>query len=50
MDFGKVSTDATHVLNATPIALNFNSRVTDNVFRVGVNYKFDQGGAVVAKY
>ena len=27
---------------------NYSSRITDNVLRVGVNYKF--GGPVVAKY
>jgi outer membrane immunogenic protein len=36
---------------ATPagvITSNYSSRITDNVLRVGVNYKF--GGPVVAKY
>jgi outer membrane immunogenic protein len=30
------------------ITSNFRSRITDNVLRVGVNYKF--GGPVVARY
>jgi iron complex outermembrane recepter protein len=54
LDFGRVSTTATNPLNATPIAVNFDSRATDHIVRVGVNYKFDPiaavyGGAVSAK-
>jgi outer membrane immunogenic protein len=30
------------------LASNYSSRITDNIVRVGVNYKF--GGPVVAKY
>jgi iron complex outermembrane recepter protein len=41
MDFGSVSTSATLLQNSTPLAITFNSRITDNVFRVGLNYKFD---------
>jgi outer membrane immunogenic protein len=41
MDFGTVSTAATLLQNSTPLAVTFNSRVTDNIFRVGLNYKFD---------
>jgi opacity protein-like surface antigen len=32
-------------LNATPLAVAFNSRITSNIVRVGINYKFDPGGA-----
>jgi outer membrane immunogenic protein len=41
LDFGRVATSATNPLNATPIAVNLDSRVTDHIVRVGVNYKFD---------
>jgi len=41
MDFGTVSTSVTNGLNATPIALATSSRITDNIVRAGVNYKFD---------
>ena len=35
--------------NAT-IAATFTSRITDNLVRVGINYKFDPRLAVVASY
>ncbi len=41
LDFGKVSTTASLPTNSTPLGMNFNSRVTDQIVRVGVNYKFD---------
>jgi iron complex outermembrane receptor protein len=41
LDFGRVSTAATNPLNATPVAVNLDSRVTDHIVRVGINYKFD---------
>jgi ATP-dependent protease La (LON) substrate-binding domain/Outer membrane protein beta-barrel domain len=41
LDFGKVSTTAGLPTNSTPLAINFNSHVTDHIVRVGVNYKFD---------
>jgi iron complex outermembrane receptor protein len=46
LDFGTVSTVATLPTNSTPIAINFNSRVTENLVRLGLNYKFDPIGAV----
>jgi iron complex outermembrane receptor protein len=46
LDFGTVSTSATLPQNSTPIAVTFNSRVTENLVRLGVNYKFDPLGAV----
>ena len=46
MDLGSVSTTASNPLNSTPIAINFNSRFTDNIVRAGVNYKFNPIGAV----
>ena len=46
MDFGSIPTV---VPNGT-VSTQFNSRISDDVVRVGVNYKFDRSGAVVAKY
>jgi opacity protein-like surface antigen len=48
LDFGRVSTAATNPLNSTPLAINFDSRVTNQIVRVGLNYKFDPTGAVYA--
>src|SRR2546429_5303075 len=41
LDLGRVSTAATNPLNATPVTVNLDSRVTDHIVRVGINYKFD---------
>ena len=41
LDFGSVSTSTTNPLNATPVAVNLESRVTDHIVRVGLNYRFD---------
>src|SRR5260370_13088117 len=48
LDFGRVSTSAINPLNSTPIAVSFDSRVSNHIVRVGVNYKFDPIGAVYA--
>src|SRR5207253_7392669 len=48
LDFGRVTTAATNPLNSTPLAVSFDSRVTTQVARVGLNYKFDPTGAVYA--
>jgi len=40
LDLGSVTTVPTPAPGAT-VAAAFNSRVTDNVVRLGVNYKFD---------
>ena len=45
LDFGNVSTTAILPTNSTPLAVTFNSRVTENLVRVGLNYKFDPSGA-----
>jgi outer membrane immunogenic protein len=37
-------------LGGGSLTSNYSSRITDNVLRVGLNYKFGFGGAVVAKY
>ena len=41
MDFGTISTSVTNPFNATPVTLSSNSRITDNIVRVGLNYKLD---------
>jgi opacity protein-like surface antigen/outer membrane receptor protein involved in Fe transport len=41
IDFGYDKGLALFPQNATPIAVNFNSRITENLVRVGLNYKFD---------
>src|SRR5215468_9556490 len=41
LDFGSVSTSTSNPLNATPVAVNLESRVTDHIVRVGLNYRFD---------
>jgi outer membrane immunogenic protein len=50
MDLGSVSTAAGLPANAPPLTATFNSRFTDNIVRVGVNYKFDYAGAVPGAY
>ena len=35
-------------LNATPVRVDFSSKITDNILRAGINYTF--GGPIVAKY
>src|SRR5262249_48734188 len=40
LDLGTVTVIPARALNSTT-AVAFNSRVTDNILRVGVNYKFD---------
>ena len=51
VDLGKTSGSLLTTIPALGggvLTSNFSSRITDNVLRVGVNYKF--GGPVVAKY
>jgi opacity protein-like surface antigen/outer membrane receptor protein involved in Fe transport len=40
MDFGYDRAQAILTSNATPIAVGFNSRITEDLVRVGLNYKF----------
>jgi outer membrane immunogenic protein len=47
LDFGRISTAATNPLNATPVTVNLDSRVTDHIVRVGLNYKFDPAAAPI---
>src|SRR5262249_13431934 len=46
LDFGRISTATTNPSNSTPLAVNFDSRVTHHIVRVGLNYKFDPFAAV----
>jgi outer membrane immunogenic protein len=48
LDLGKYTNSAVLLLNAPPSRVDLASRVTDNILRAGVNYRF--GGPVVAKY
>lgn len=51
VDLGTVSntfTSAVAAIGGGTIASNFSSRITDNIVRVGLNYRF--GGPVIAKY
>jgi outer membrane immunogenic protein len=50
VDLGSVSTTATLPANAPPLTTTFNSRFTDNIVRVGVNYKFDYAGGLLRAY
>jgi outer membrane immunogenic protein len=48
VDLGTVSGAFTAPIAGTTLTSNFSSRITDNILRVGINYKF--GGPVVANY
>jgi len=42
LDFGKVSGGAANLLfNSMPLTFTYNHRVTDDIIRLGLNYKFD---------
>src|SRR5262249_39612782 len=41
LEFGRDSVFSGHPDNATPVVLALNSRVKDDVVRVGINYRFD---------
>jgi outer membrane immunogenic protein len=47
MDLGTVSGTVSPAPAALLVGANYSSRITDNILRVGINYKF---GAVMAKY
>jgi outer membrane immunogenic protein len=49
-DFGFDKADAILPQNATPITVNFNSRITEDLVRLGINYKFADYGIVVPVY
>jgi opacity protein-like surface antigen len=49
VDFGSISASSNNQLNVT-LVNTFNSRITDNIVRVGLNYKFDPAAGVLANY
>lgn len=48
MDLGTVSGSVAEPRNFPPLVLTYRSHLTDNILRIGLNYKF--AGPVVAKY
>src|SRR6266849_592200 len=44
MDFGTITAGVTNPLNSTPLAFSANSRITDHIVRLGLNYKYDPIG------
>jgi opacity protein-like surface antigen len=44
VDFGAQSTTEFNPQNSTPTAVTFNSRITENLVRLGINYRFDPYG------
>jgi len=46
MDYGSIPT----VVPASTVIMQFNSRITDDVVRVGLNYKLGRYGAISTKY
>jgi opacity protein-like surface antigen len=45
LDFGHQSELAMNPMNTVPVTVAINSRVTDDIVRAGLNYKFDPNGA-----
>ena len=41
MDFGRYSALATNIGNFTPVNVSFNSKISEDLARLGLNYKFD---------
>ena len=50
VDLGAESTTEFNPQNSTPTAITFNSRITENLVRFGVNYKFDPYEHYAAAY
>jgi high affinity Mn2+ porin len=50
LDFGRDSIDTSNLLNATPLAVSLNSRIADDIVRVGLNYKLDSKSPAVPGY
>ena len=48
MDLGRFNTNTVLLTNTPPIGATYSSRITDNIVRAGINYRF--GGPVVARY
>jgi len=47
VDFGADSAPASSPLNATPINIGFHSHITEDMVRLGINYKFDPYAVLV---
>ena len=50
LDLGRDSIDAANPLNATPLAVTLNSRITDDIVRAGLNYKLDSNASEAPGY
>jgi opacity protein-like surface antigen len=50
LDFGRDSIDAANPLNAIPLAVNLNSRITDDIVKVGLNYRLAANGVAAPTY
>ena len=48
LDFGSASSATADPLNATPLLLGLNTRITDDVLRLGLNYKIDPGATAAS--
>jgi opacity protein-like surface antigen/outer membrane receptor protein involved in Fe transport len=49
-DFGFDKAQPSFPQNATPLGVDFNSRITEDLIRVGINYKFDNSWGVPPDY
>jgi outer membrane receptor protein involved in Fe transport/opacity protein-like surface antigen len=50
LDFGTVQQTAINDLSTPVVNVDFNYRITDNIVRLGLNYKFGSNGAITTKY
>jgi uncharacterized protein YihD (DUF1040 family) len=50
LDFRLKPWNSSNYKNAPALTAAFNSRFTDNIMRIGVNYKFDYAGAIPIAY
>jgi high affinity Mn2+ porin len=48
LDFGRDPINAANLLNATPLAVNLNSHITDDIVRVGLNYRLTPNGVAAS--
>jgi len=50
LDFGRDSIGAANPLNQTPLAVGLNSRITDDIVRIGLNYRLASNGVAAPVY
>jgi outer membrane immunogenic protein len=50
LDFGRDSIDAANPLNQTPLAVSLNSRITDDIVRLGLSYKLTSNASAAPVY